>query len=73
MSLHIELGTSGGAEDANFTGSAGTPTVRGLGPDGAGAHAPSERASLNSLMQRVALLAAYLTCPTTTSGWYPAT
>lgn len=60
MGVLVQTGTSGGAGDTNLTGSAGTPTVDGLGPDGAGAHSASEYASINSLLQRAALLATYL-------------
>ncbi|WP_327424285.1 M20/M25/M40 family metallo-hydrolase [Streptomyces sp. NBC_01527] len=56
-------GTSGGAGDTNLTGSLGIPTADGLGPDGAGAHSMSERASVASLLDRAALLAAYLIAP----------
>ncbi len=58
--LELGTGTSGGAGDTNYTGAAGIPTVDGLGPDGKGAHGPAEQASLRSLLERAALLAAYL-------------
>jgi glutamate carboxypeptidase len=60
MGFAVTTGTSGGAGDTNLTGSAGIPTVDGMGPDGAGAHASTEHASINSLLQRAAILAAYL-------------
>jgi glutamate carboxypeptidase len=59
IGLDLATGTSGGAGDTNLTGAAGIPTVDGLGPEGAGAHAASEWASLNSLLHRAALLAIY--------------
>ncbi|MEP7020989.1 MAG: M20/M25/M40 family metallo-hydrolase [Pseudonocardiales bacterium] len=60
LGLELGSGTSGGAGDTNYTGAAGIPTVDGLGPDGRGAHGPAEEASLRSLLDRSALLAAYL-------------
>ncbi|WP_392668165.1 M20/M25/M40 family metallo-hydrolase [Streptomyces sp. LN785] len=63
LGLDLATGTSGGAGDTNLTGALGIPTVDGLGPDGAGAHSMAERASINSLLARAALLAAYLTTP----------
>lgn len=63
--LGITLGTgvSGGAGDTNATGAAGIPTVDGLGPEGGGAHSPTEWASICSLMDRAVLLAGFLTEP----------
>lgn len=58
--LDLAVGVSAGAGDTNVTGASGLPTVDGLGPEGSGAHAASEQASLTSLVQRAALLAAYL-------------
>ncbi|MGO1317191.1 MAG: M20 family metallopeptidase [Cellulomonadaceae bacterium] len=49
-----------GAADTNLTGGAGLPSVDGLGPRGAGAHALDERISLTSLRERTALVAAVL-------------
>lgn len=60
LGLELPLGSSGGAGDTNLTGSLGIPTADGLGPDGAGAHSEDERASLASLLERAALIAAYL-------------
>ncbi|PZS31495.1 MAG: hypothetical protein DLM58_11650 [Pseudonocardiales bacterium] len=60
LGLELGSGTSGGAGDTNYTGAAGIPTVDGLGPEGRGAHGPVEEASLRSLLERSALLAAYL-------------
>jgi glutamate carboxypeptidase len=60
LGLELTTGPSGGAGDTNVPGAAGVPTVDGLGPYGAGAHAPTEWASLRSLLFRAALLAGYL-------------
>jgi glutamate carboxypeptidase len=60
MGLRLSTGFSGGAGDTNLTGARGVPTVDGLGPDGGGAHAVHEYASVASLLQRAALLADYL-------------
>ena len=49
-----------GAGDTNFLGSLGLPTLDGLGPDGAGAHADHEQVRINSIPERIALLAALL-------------
>ncbi|MGJ9373383.1 M20 family metallopeptidase [Nesterenkonia sp. CF4.4] len=48
-----------GAGDTNFLGSS-LPTLDGLGPDGAGAHADHEQVRLESIPERIALLAALL-------------
>ncbi|WP_133725910.1 M20/M25/M40 family metallo-hydrolase [Nesterenkonia aurantiaca] len=48
-----------GAGDTNFLGS-DLPTLDGLGPDGAGAHADHEQVRLESIPERIALLAALL-------------
>ncbi|MFE2578923.1 M20/M25/M40 family metallo-hydrolase [Streptomyces sp. NPDC059378] len=60
LGLELPLGSSGGAGDTNLTGALGIPTVDGLGPAGAGAHGEDEHASLSSLLERAALLAAFL-------------
>ncbi|WP_147108599.1 M20/M25/M40 family metallo-hydrolase [Nesterenkonia populi] len=49
-----------GAGDTNFFGSLGLPTLDGFGPDGAGAHAAHEQVRLESIPERIALLAALL-------------
>lgn len=58
--------TAAGAGDANYLGStgaagAGLPTLDGFGPRGAGAHAEHEQIIMESLPERVALLAELLT------------
>jgi glutamate carboxypeptidase len=50
----------GGGSDGNLTASAGVPTLDGLGPSGAGAHARSERLLVGDLPLRAALLAGLL-------------
>jgi glutamate carboxypeptidase len=50
----------GGASDGNLTASAGVPTLDGLGPSGAGAHARTEHLRVDDLPKRAALLAALL-------------
>jgi glutamate carboxypeptidase len=61
LGIDLVTGVSGGAGDTNALGNTSVPTVDGMGPDGAGAHSPTERASLRSLLDRAALLAQYLT------------
>jgi glutamate carboxypeptidase len=60
VGMRVGTGVAAGAGDTNLTGAAGIPTVDGLGPEGSGAHATGERASIRSLLQRAALLAVYL-------------
>jgi len=52
----------GGASDANLTSSL-TATLDGLGPVGAGAHAPDEHVLVSALPERAALLALLLLEP----------
>jgi glutamate carboxypeptidase len=49
-----------GAADTNTTGALGIPTLDGLGPRGAGAHARHEHVLVTSLPQRAALVTALL-------------
>ena len=55
--IGVELGegASGGGSDGSFTASLGIPTLDGLGPDGAGAHAIDEHVLLADLPFRLAL------------------
>lgn len=57
--LGFELGAArvGGASDGNLTAAAGVPTLDGLGPLGAGAHARHEHVVLDDLPRRAALIA----------------
>jgi glutamate carboxypeptidase len=60
--LGFELGAVrvGGGSDGNLTASAGVPTLDGLGPSGAGAHARTEHLLVEDLPRRAALLAGLL-------------
>jgi len=51
---------TGGASDANTTSGIGVPTVDGLGPIGGGDHAPAEYLEVDSIVPRLALVAALL-------------
>jgi glutamate carboxypeptidase len=53
-------GATGGGSDGNFTAALGIPTLDGLGPDGAGAHALHEHVLIDSVPFRAALLAELL-------------
>lgn len=50
----------GGASDGNFTAAAGTPTLDGLGPVGAGLHTDDEYVVIDSLHRRAGLVASLL-------------
>lgn len=54
-------GSTGGASDGNLVAAKGIPTIDGLGPDGAGAHADHEHVLVASMPQRAALIAGLLT------------
>lgn len=54
-------GATGGASDANLISALGIPTLDGLGPEGAGAHADHEHVLIESMPRRTALLAGLLT------------
>lgn len=58
--LGIELSgaATGGVSDANFVAATGTPVLDGLGPIGGDDHAESEWLDLESVPERLALLAA---------------
>jgi len=60
--LGFDLGAArvGGGSDGNLTASAGVPTLDGLGPSGAGAHARTEHLLVEDLPRRAALLAGLL-------------
>ncbi|MFG1626123.1 M20 family metallopeptidase [Kribbella sp. NPDC049227] len=53
-------GATGGASDANLISALGVPTLDGLGPEGAGAHADHEHVLIESMPRRTALLAGLL-------------
>lgn len=62
-SLVSELGleflevSSGGGSDGNFTAALGVPTLDGLGPVGRNAHSPDEWMDVDSVPDRIALVA----------------
>lgn len=60
--LGMTVGESftGGISDGNLTAHLGIPTLDGLGPEGAGAHALHEHVLLRSIPRRAALLATIL-------------
>jgi glutamate carboxypeptidase len=60
MGLSLEEAATGGGSDGNFTAALGIPTLDGMGPVGAGAHAPHEHLLRAHLAARTALLAAML-------------
>jgi glutamate carboxypeptidase len=60
LGLDLGEGSTGGGSDGNFTAAVGTPTLDGLGAEGAGAHAEDEHVRVDSLPERAALLAALL-------------
>ncbi|MCG2802072.1 MAG: M20/M25/M40 family metallo-hydrolase [Cellulomonas sp.] len=60
LGLQISGRAATGAADTNLTGGVGIPSLDGLGPVGAGAHAVTEHVLLSSITQRAALLAAVL-------------
>lgn len=51
----LEEGLSGGASDGSFTAGMGIPTLDGIGPAGAGAHAADEHIQVDDLPRRVEL------------------
>jgi glutamate carboxypeptidase len=57
LGVELREGTTGGAGDANFLGPLGVAVLDGLGPDGGGAHALDEHVHVDSLEERIALLA----------------
>jgi glutamate carboxypeptidase len=56
LGLELTEGSSGGGSDGNFTSSLGVPTLDGLGPRGAGAHADDEHILVASLLERATLM-----------------
>ena len=56
LGIELREGSTGGGSDGCFTAAMGIPTLDGLGPDGAGAHALDEHIILESLVPRAALL-----------------
>jgi len=60
LGKELPEGATGGGSDGNFTAAVGIPTLDGLGPDGAGAHALHEHVLIDSVPFRAALLAGLL-------------
>jgi len=60
LGFTLDEASTGGASDGNFTAALGIPTLDGLGPVGAGAHASHEHLLIEHLAPRTALLAALL-------------
>jgi glutamate carboxypeptidase len=57
LDLELTEGPAGGASDANFLAQYEVSIIDGLGPRGGGAHALDEHIVVDSLLERVALLA----------------
>lgn len=57
LGLRVGFAATGGASDANFVAALGVPTLDGLGPVGGADHSPDEWVDLESVPERVALLA----------------
>ena len=56
LGFELTEGSTGGGSDGNFTSALGIPTLDGLGPRGAGAHADDEHILIDSLPERAALI-----------------
>ena len=61
LGINLEEGATGGGSDGNFTAALGIPTLDGIGPLGAGAHANHEHVLISGLAERASLLATILT------------
>ncbi|MGA7992568.1 MAG: M20/M25/M40 family metallo-hydrolase [Thermoanaerobaculia bacterium] len=60
LGFELPAARVGGASDGNLTAAAGVPTLDGLGPSGAGAHARTEHLLVGDLPRRAALVAGLL-------------
>jgi glutamate carboxypeptidase len=60
LGLTLGEGETGGGSDGNFTVALGIPTLDGLGPMGAGAHAVHEHVVVEDLAARATLMAGLL-------------
>jgi glutamate carboxypeptidase len=60
LGFALEDAATGGASDANAVAGIGIPTLDGLGPIGGADHAPGEWLDLDSVVPRIALLAALI-------------
>jgi glutamate carboxypeptidase len=56
LGFELTEGSTGGGSDGNFTSALGIPTLDGLGPRGAGAHADDEHILIDSLSERAGLI-----------------
>lgn len=57
LGIDLGEGAAGGGSDGNFLAPLGVAVLDGLGPDGGGAHALDEHVLVDSLEQRIALIA----------------
>jgi glutamate carboxypeptidase len=57
LGLELAEGAAGGASDGNLVAPLGVAVLDGLGPEGGGAHALTERVHIDSLVDRTALIA----------------
>jgi glutamate carboxypeptidase len=57
LGLELGEGETGGGSDGNLLAPLGVAVVDGVGPEGAGAHAPHEHIVVRSLEERIALVA----------------
>jgi glutamate carboxypeptidase len=57
LGLELGEGSAGGVSDANLAAAEGVVVLDGIGPEGSGAHAIDERVSIDSLVERTALIA----------------
>jgi glutamate carboxypeptidase len=71
LGADLQEGAVGGASDANLLADHRVALLDGLGPDGGGAHAEHEHISINSLVQRTALIAMLLAFPPGTGERLP--
>jgi glutamate carboxypeptidase len=57
IGIHLTAGRTGGGSEGNLASAAGTPALDGIGPRGGGAHTTDEWMSVESLVERTAILA----------------
>ncbi len=60
MGFRLTGGKTGGGSDGSIAAGVGRAVLDGLGPDGNGIHAAHEHVLLPSLVERAAVLAAFL-------------
>jgi glutamate carboxypeptidase len=61
LGLSFQDVQTGGTSDGNFVSEMGIPTLDGLGPIGGRDHSPDEYLEVDSIVQRTALLAGFIT------------